>query len=80
MNFVLTYLYSHIVYKTKQQLLLTPLKKHNEKIKKAKTSITSLWRHKNELCVNVLVQPYSLQNEATVTTDASEKAIARASS
>ena len=30
---------------------------------------------KNELCANPLVQPYSLQEEATVTTDASEKAI-----
>ena len=29
----------------------------------------------NELCDNALVQPYSLQNEATVFTDASEKAI-----
>ena len=30
---------------------------------------------KNDLHANPLVQPYSLQNEATVTTDASEKAI-----
>ena len=30
---------------------------------------------KNELCANPLVQPYSLQKEATVTTDASEKVI-----
>ena len=30
---------------------------------------------KNELCANPLVQPYSLQKEATVTTDASEKTI-----
>ena len=30
---------------------------------------------KNELCANPLVQPYSLTKEATVTTDASEKAI-----
>ena len=30
---------------------------------------------KNELCANLLVQPYSLQKEATVTTDASEKTI-----
>ena len=30
---------------------------------------------KSELCANPLVQPYSLQKEATVTTDASEKAI-----
>ena len=30
---------------------------------------------KNELCANPLVQLYSLQKEATVTTDASEKAI-----
>ena len=30
---------------------------------------------KNELCANPLVQPYSLQKEATVTTDASEKAL-----
>ena len=30
---------------------------------------------KNELCADPLVQPYSLQNEATVTIDASEKAI-----
>ena len=30
---------------------------------------------KNELCANPLVQPYSLQKESTVTTDASEKAI-----
>ena len=30
---------------------------------------------KNELCANPLVQPHSLQKEATVTTDASEKAI-----
>ena len=30
---------------------------------------------KKELCANPLVQPYSLQKEATVTTDASEKAI-----
>ena len=30
---------------------------------------------KNELCANPLVQPYSLQKEATITTDASEKAI-----
>ena len=30
---------------------------------------------KNELCSNPLVQPYSLTKEATVTTDASEKAI-----
>ena len=30
---------------------------------------------KNELCANPLVQPYSLMKEATVTTDASEKAI-----
>ena len=30
---------------------------------------------KNELCANSLVQPYSLLNEATVTTDASEKSI-----
>ena len=29
----------------------------------------------NELCANPLVQPYSLTNEATVTTDASEKTI-----
>ena len=32
---------------------------------------------KIELCANLLVQPYSLQKEATVTTDASEKAIGR---
>ena len=32
---------------------------------------------KNELCANPLVQPYSLQKEATVTTDVSEKAIGR---
>ena len=31
---------------------------------------------KNEVCANPLVQPYSLQNEATVTTDASEKLLA----
>ena len=30
---------------------------------------------KRELCVNPLLQPYSLQKEATITTDASEKAI-----
>ena len=30
---------------------------------------------KNELCADPLVQPYSLTKEATVTTDASEKAI-----
>ena len=30
---------------------------------------------KKELCANPLVQPYSLQKEATVTTDATEKAI-----
>ena len=30
---------------------------------------------KNELCANPLVQPYSLQKEAIITTDASEKAI-----
>ena len=30
---------------------------------------------KNELCANPLVQPYSLQKEAKITTDASEKAI-----
>ena len=30
---------------------------------------------KNKLCANPLVQPYNLQKEATVTTDASEKAI-----
>ena len=30
---------------------------------------------KNELCANPIVQPYSLTKEATVTTDASEKAI-----
>ena len=30
---------------------------------------------KNELCANPLVPPYSIQKEATVTTDASEKAI-----
>ena len=30
---------------------------------------------KNELCAKPLVQPYSLQKEATVTTDASEKTI-----
>ena len=30
---------------------------------------------KNGLCANPLVQPYSLQKEATVTTDASEKSI-----
>ena len=30
---------------------------------------------KNELCANPLVQPYSLQKKATVTTDTSEKAI-----
>ena len=30
---------------------------------------------KKELCANPLVQPYSLQKEATVTTDAFEKAI-----
>ena len=30
---------------------------------------------KNELCANPLSQPYSLTKEATVTTDASEKAI-----
>ena len=30
---------------------------------------------KNELCSNPFVQPYSLQKEATVTTDASEKHI-----
>ena len=29
----------------------------------------------NELCTNPLVQPYSLTKEATVSTDASEKAI-----
>ena len=29
----------------------------------------------NELCANPLVQPYSLQKEATVTNDASEKTI-----
>ena len=29
----------------------------------------------HELCANPLVQPYSLTKEATVTTDASEKAI-----
>ena len=32
---------------------------------------------KNEFCANPLVQPYSLTKEATVTTDASEKAIGR---
>ena len=32
---------------------------------------------KNELCAKPLVPPYSLQKEATVTTDASEKAIGR---
>ena len=30
---------------------------------------------KNQLCVNTLLQPYSLTKEATVTTDASEKGI-----
>ena len=30
---------------------------------------------KNDLCTNPLVQPYSLTKEATVTTDASEKAL-----
>ena len=30
---------------------------------------------KNVLCANPLVQPYSIQKEATVTTDASEKTI-----
>ena len=30
---------------------------------------------RNELCANPLVQPYSLQKEATVATDASQKAI-----
>ena len=30
---------------------------------------------KNDLCANPLVQPYSLEKEATVTTDASEKTI-----
>ena len=30
---------------------------------------------KNKLCANPLIQPYSLKKEATVTTDASEKAI-----
>ena len=33
---------------------------------------------KNELCASPLVQLYSLTNEATVTTDASEKAIGEA--
>ena len=28
---------------------------------------------KNELCANPLVQPYSIQKEATITTDTSEK-------
>ena len=28
----------------------------------------------NKLCANPIVQPYSLQRKATVTTDASEKA------
>ena len=32
---------------------------------------------KNELCANPFVQPYSLQEEATVTTDATEKIIGR---
>ena len=32
---------------------------------------------KNELCANPLVEPYSLHKEATVTIDASEKAIGR---
>ena len=35
---------------------------------------------KNELCVNPLFQPYSMTKEATVTTDASEKAIGAVSS
>ena len=30
---------------------------------------------KNELCAKLLVQPYSLQKEATVTIDASENAV-----
>ena len=30
---------------------------------------------KNELCANRIVQPYSLQKKATVTTDAPEKTI-----
>ena len=30
---------------------------------------------KNDLCANLLVQPYSLQKEATVTTDGPEKVI-----
>ena len=30
---------------------------------------------KNELCANTIVEPYSLQKEATITTDASEKAV-----
>ena len=34
-----------------------------------------LWRQKNELCANLLAQPFILQKEATVTSDDSEKVI-----
>ena len=40
-----------------------------------KTQQKALKDIKNDLCADPLVQPYSLQKEVTVTTDASEKAI-----
>ena len=46
-----------------------------EEIKSDNEEQNAFEKIKNELCANPLVHPYSLTKEATVTTDASEKAI-----
>ena len=46
-----------------------------EEVKWEKEEQNAFENIKNKLCANPLVQPYSLTKEATMTTDASEKAI-----
>ena len=55
---------------------MLPLKEiRKEELRWDKEEQNAFENIKNELCANPLVQPYSLTKEATVTTDASEKAI-----
>ena len=56
-----------------KMLLLNKIRK--EEFRWVKEEQNAFENIKNELCANPLVQPYSLTKEATVTTDASEKAI-----
>ena len=56
-----------------KMLLLNEIRK--EEFRWDKEEQNAFENIENELCANPLVQPYSLTKEATVTTDASEKAI-----